>query len=180
MKKFTLKNFQTVLDWFSTKNQDISFSSKMHKLLQNMEDLSTTKRTRTLVSNSSLTRPGEISSDIAQNPSFLSDETVKMEHERRQMEQDGIRRSLGLTVIAREHAAEVSSNPEQAPENGMLQHPDLDSQLFDGIDPNVNPNPVFNPLSEVEYENQQREQELKKQHKLDLNYNPKFNPKPGF
>ena len=60
----------------------------------------------------------------------------------------------------------------------MAQHPSLDSQRFDGIDPNLNPEPPLNSEARREYDNEKREQEKEKLHRLGLL--PKFStaPKP--
>lgn len=107
--------------------------------------------------------------------SFLVDDTRSMERERRLSEQDGERRIA--RVHAREHAdAEVSAGPEEAVENGMLQHPELDNQRFDGIDPSVNPAPALNDKARMEFDNERRNQEQEKQ--LRLGNMPKFSSAP--
>lgn len=108
--------------------------------------------------------------------SFLVEETKSMERERRLLEQAGERRIA--RVNAREHAdAEVSSNNlEEAAENGMLQHPELDNQRFDGIDPTVNPAPALNDKARREFDNERRNQEQEKQ--LRLGNMPQFSKAP--
>jgi DNA-nicking Smr family endonuclease len=113
------------------------------------------------------------------NTSFLIEETQAMERRRRLIEQDGERRIA--RVNAREHPdTEVSAGNylEEAAENGMLQHPNLDSQRFDGIDPSVNPAPNLNGEARMKYDNERRNQEQEKQ--LRLGNMPKFDkaPKP--
>lgn len=100
-----------------------------------------------------------------------------MERERRINEQQGHRQ------LARVHAREHSEQPEQSgPEgelqNNILQHPELDNQRFDGIDPNLNPEPPLNSEARREYDNERREQEMEKQ--LRLGNMPKMStaPKP--
>jgi DNA-nicking Smr family endonuclease len=113
-----------------------------------------------------------------QKTSFLVEDTQAMERRRRLMEQDGERRIA--RVNAREHPEmEAASNSlEEAVENGMLQHPHLDSQRFDGIDPSVNPAPNLNGEARMKYDNERRNQEQEKQ--LRLGNMPKFDkaPKP--
>jgi len=110
--------------------------------------------------------------------SFLIEDTQAMERRRRLMEQDGERRIA--RVNAREHpdAETAGNNLEEAPENGMLQHPNLDNQRFDGIDPTVNPAPNLNGEARMKYDNERRNQEQEKQ--LRLGNMPKFDnaPKP--
>ncbi|MDP1601936.1 MAG: hypothetical protein Q8M03_01585 [Legionella sp.] len=110
--------------------------------------------------------------------SFLADETDSMDRKRRLVEQDGHRQ------LARVNARAHNENDEQpAPEgelqNSILQHPWLDAQRFDGIDPNLNPEPPLNTDARREFDNERREQEMEKQ--LRLGNMPKFStaPKPG-
>lgn len=118
--------------------------------------------------------------DIGQDKregSYLADETGTMERERRLAEQQGHRQFT--RVHAREHHEE---EPQVAAEgelqNNILQHPELDNQRFDGIDPNLNPEPPLNTEARREYDNERREQEKEKQ--LRLGNMPKFTtaPKP--
>lgn len=110
--------------------------------------------------------------------SYLSEETDSMDRKRRLVEQDGHRQ------LARVNARTHNENEEQpAPEgelqNSILQHPWLDAQRFDGIDPNLNPEPPLNTDARREFDNERREQEMEKQ--LRLGNMPKFStaPKPG-
>lgn len=108
--------------------------------------------------------------------SFLIAETQSMERKRRLIEQEGHKKLASVHV--REHAAEDRKDlgPEGELENGILQHPELDSQRFDGIDPNLNPEPPLNSEARREYDNERREQEMEKQ--LRLGNMPKFNTAP--
>lgn len=111
--------------------------------------------------------------------SMLVDETTVMDRQRRMAEQDGHRRLA--KVHAREHNAEQQQDqpaPEGELQNNILQNPWLDSQRFDGIDPNLNPEPPLNTEARREYDNERREQEMEKQ--LRLGNMPKFStaPKP--
>lgn len=115
--------------------------------------------------------------------SFLVDETKAMERAQRLLEQEGHRR-LGARVHAREHNTEerqASPSQEGELQNSIPQHPLLDGQRFDGIDPNLNPEPPLNTDARREYDNEKREQEMEKQ--LRLGNMPKFSsaptPKPG-
>lgn len=108
---------------------------------------------------------------------FLVDETKAMERKRRQAEQQGERQIA--SVKAREHSLEEPAHaPEGELQNNILQHPALDNQRFDGIDPNLNPEPPLNSEARREYDNEKREQEMEKQ--LRLGNMPKFSsaPKP--
>jgi hypothetical protein len=96
---------------------------------------------------------------------YLVEETRAMDRKRRLMEQDGERRIA--KVQAREHPdTEVNNGPEEAAQNGMLQHPELDNQRFDGVDPNLNPDPPLNSEARREFDNEKREQEMEKQLRL--------------
>lgn len=112
-----------------------------------------------------------------QDISILSEETKAMDRKRRIQEQDGHRQLA--KVHAREHALEETATP-QAPEgemqNSIRQHPWLDRQRFDGIDPNLNPEPPLNTDARREFDNERREQEMEKQ--LRLGNMPKFGTAP--
>jgi DNA-nicking Smr family endonuclease len=106
---------------------------------------------------------------------FLAAETKDMERKRRLAEQQG-ERQLG-PVKARDHSNdEVKNSPEGELQNSILQHPELDSQRFDGIDPNLNPEPPLNSEARREFDNEKREQDQEKQ--LRLGNMPKFSTTP--
>lgn len=110
--------------------------------------------------------------------SFLIEETKSMERKRRLAEQQGERQIA--PVKARDHAEyEPSDVPEGELQNSILQHPELDSQRFDGIDNNLNPEPPLNTEARREFDNEKREQDKEKQ--LRLGNMPKFSsaPKPS-
>ncbi|NCX96786.1 MAG: hypothetical protein EBX41_10380 [Chitinophagia bacterium] len=115
---------------------------------------------------------------IKRSDSYLADETVLMERQRRIHEQDGHRRLA--RVNAREHANTENSNPEHGLEgqaqNNIMQNPWLNSQRFDGIDPNLNPEPPLNSEARREFDNERREQEMEKQ--LRLGNVPRISPAP--
>lgn len=117
------------------------------------------------------------SPSMAGESMLLVAETKAMERRRRLAEQQGERQFA--SVKAREHP---ENEPHQAPEgelqNDMLQHPFLDSQRYDGVDPNLNPEPPLNTEARREFDNERREQEKEKQ--LRLGNMPKFSsaPKP--
>lgn len=119
---------------------------------------------------------GEPPDTQASRESFLVDESPEMYRKHREIEQRELRR------IARVNARDHSERPDVAPEgelqNSILQHPALDSQRFDGIDPSVNPEPPLNTDARREFDNERREQEMEKQ--LRLGNMPKFStaPKP--
>ncbi|KTD48617.1 putative Smr domain protein [Legionella rubrilucens] len=115
--------------------------------------------------------------EVKRSGSYLADETGSMERKRRLMEQEGHRQLA--RVHAREHPDEQPSNaPEGELQNSIQQHPWLDAQRFDGIDPNLNPEPPLNTEARREFDNERREQEMEKQ--LRLGNMPKFTtaPKP--
>ena len=103
-----------------------------------------------------------------------------MDRLRRQAEQDGHRKRA--RVNAREHQEREETKQQQSLEgelqNNILQHPALNNQRFDGVDPNVNPEPPMNTDARREFDNERREQEMEKQ--LKLGNMPKFStaPKP--
>ena len=108
------------------------------------------------------------------------DETETMERARRELEQKG-HRKYGAKVHAREHherEEQKRQSLEGELQNDILQHPALNNQRFDGIDPNLNPEPPLNTDARREYDNEKREQEMEKQ--LRLGNMPKFStaPKP--
>lgn len=107
---------------------------------------------------------------------FLVEETRSMERKRRLAEQQGERRIA--SVKARNHPEEESTKlaAEGELQNNILQHPELDNQRFDGIDPNLNPEPPLNTEARREYDNERREQEMEKQ--LRLGNMPKFKSTP--
>ncbi len=108
--------------------------------------------------------------------SILKAETKAMDRSRRLLEQQGERRFA--KVNAREHSLQEQQQAglEGELQNNILQHPALDSQRFDGVDPNLNPEPPLNTAARTEYDNQKREQEMEKQ--LRLGNMPKFNSAP--
>lgn len=108
--------------------------------------------------------------------SFLIAETKSMERKRRLMEQDGERRLARVNALDRPDEDRPGNGPEEAEQNGMLQHPELNSQRFDGIDPNLNPEPPLNSAARREFDNERRNQEQEKQ--LRLGNMPKFSSTP--
>lgn len=112
-------------------------------------------------------------------PSILAVETEGMDRLRREQEQQGHRRFA--RVNAREHherKEDQQMGMEAQAQSQILQHPALNNQRFDGIDPNVNPEPPLNTDARREFDNAQREQQMEKQ--LRLGHMPKFSaaPKP--
>ena len=109
--------------------------------------------------------------------SYLVDETITMERERRIAEQKGHRQ---LTrVHAREHALEIpNTGPGEELQSSLLAHPELDNQRFDGADKTITAVPLWNTEARREFDNERREQEKEKQ--LRLGNMPKFStaPKP--
>ena len=108
--------------------------------------------------------------------SFLIAETKAMERSRRLAEQQGEQKLA--SVKARDHSNEdqIQQGLEGEVQNNILQHPELDSQRFDGIDPSLNPEPPLNSEARREYDNEKREQEKEKQ--LRLGNMPKFTTAP--
>ena len=116
---------------------------------------------------------------FVQTTSILVEDTETMDRERRLAEQDGHRKRA--RVNAREHHERVAQQAqalENSYDNNILQHPALNNQRFDGVDPNVNPEPALNTEARREFDNERREQEMEKQ--LRLGNMPQFTtaPKP--
>jgi hypothetical protein len=115
--------------------------------------------------------------------SFLVKDSVEMENNRRLIEQEGHKQ------FAQVHARErkiPSSAPEQSLEqqNSMMkQHPYFaQNQRYDGIENNINPDPVNNPNAQEKYQEAQEEQDLAKQLRMGKQpeftntYKPKLRP----
>ena len=100
---------------------------------------------------------------FATNQTYLLEETEEMHYERRGLEQK-VERQLAYVEERRKPVRSHDSGPGQA--ESLKQHPLLDSQRFDGIDPSVNPAPFGNQEAMIEFENERREQELEKQLRL--------------
>lgn len=100
------------------------------------------------------------------NGSILIEDTKAMERSRRLMEQQGERKLA--SVKARDHSNDehMEQSPEGELQNNILQHPELASQRFDGVDPNLNPEPPLNTEARREFDNEKREQDKEKQLRL--------------
>jgi hypothetical protein len=109
--------------------------------------------------------------------SLLVAESKSMDRKRRLAEQEG-HRHLGLPVKAREHSETETQNngPEGELQNDMLQHPNLDSPRFDGIDPSLNPLPPLNTAADEV--NKQAKEKQKEELNLRLGNMPKFSTAP--
>lgn len=106
--------------------------------------------------------------------SYLLEETEQMAYERRGLEQQVERAIAGV-----EERKKPQKNTGETPggtEKKLRQHPLLDSQRFDGIDPGLNPAPFGNQEAEIAFENEQREQQMEKQ--LRLGNMPKMGKAP--
>ena len=95
---------------------------------------------------------------------LLVPETSTMEDRRRLQEQDGHRRwHMRMNVRERtEDSATTDPSPEYAVENGIAEHPLLNTQRFDGIAPDQNPLPPLNDQARTKLENELRLQHQKK------------------
>ncbi len=111
-------------------------------------------------------------------PSYLSQENPFMAAQRREQEQEGHRHYAKVNARARQLNDQPA--PEGELQNNIRAHPELDKQLYDGVDTNLNPEPPLNSDARREYDNAQREQQLDKQ--LRLGNMPKMgsSPKPEF
>lgn len=108
--------------------------------------------------------------------SILVDETDTMERQRRLNEQDGHRQLARVNARSHEEKSAQQSAPEGELQNNILQNPWLNSQRFDGVDPNLNPEPALNSEAGREFDNERREQEKEKQ--LRLGNVPRISPAP--
>lgn len=108
--------------------------------------------------------------------SYLIAESKSMERSRRLAEQQGERQIA--RVHEREHGDEekVQQSPEGELQNNILQHPYLDGQRFDGVDPNLNPEPPLNTEARKKYDEAKERQQEELQ--LRLGNMPKFNTAP--
>lgn len=112
--------------------------------------------------------PGQIS--------MLVEETQAMENARRVIEQRGHARYARVNPRER-HDFEAQNELSEQIQKETKTHPILgQTQRFDGIDPNLNPEPAVNTEARREYDNQRREQEKEKQ--LRLGNMPKMGQRP--
>jgi len=108
--------------------------------------------------------------------SILVEETQTMENARRLMEQEGHKRYARVNQRERQEN-EVSAELTEGLQDNVKSHPLLSqSQRFDGIDNNLNPEPPLNSEARREFDNQRREQEKEKQ--LRLGNMPKMSNRP--
>lgn len=109
---------------------------------------------------------------------LLVPDTSTMEDRRRIIEQDGHRRSWHARMNVRdrpEDSAAIAPGPEEAPANGIAEHPLLNTPRYDGIDPDLNPLPPLNTEARTEMENELR---LQNQKKLEKMNQPTSTPTP--
>ncbi len=97
--------------------------------------------------------------------SILIDPTDAMENARRKLEQTGHSRFARVNASHRPDY-EVSPDNDLQAQAGPKEHPYLDSQRFDGIDPSLNPAPDIGTEARREFDNERRNQEQEKQHRL--------------
>jgi hypothetical protein len=116
-------------------------------------------------------------------PSFLVEETKSQERRRRVIEQQS-ERQFG-PVIQRHHPEETpQQNAEATLQDPILQHPDLESQLFDGIDIPLSPAPPLGTPERMDHDNAIREEQNKQNHEKQLRLGlaptlvPSHAPKP--
>ncbi len=110
--------------------------------------------------------------------SYLVEPTRLMEKKRRVEEQDGHRQLTKAKVHEREFTEDYLSVAPEGETNGILEHPLLDGQIYDGADIQISQLPYLNRDAKTKYENAQREQQL--EHQLRLGLMPKMGtaPKP--
>jgi hypothetical protein len=97
---------------------------------------------------------------------FLVDETKAMENERRLQEQRGHRKFARTITRDRVDEPDNSQGNELSMQEGPKDHPFLQSQRFDGVDPNVSPAPEIGTEARREFDNEKREQDKEKQLRL--------------
>lgn len=114
----------------------------------------------------------------AGDDSLLVEETKGMENQRRLAEQDGLSRKLGNKINQRERTDETPEAGNELGMQGPKEHPFLQSQRFDGVDPNVSPAPDVGTDARREFDNEKREQEKEKQLRLGNMPTPSSAPKP--
>jgi len=111
-------------------------------------------------------RPGEVS--------IIKEESKNMEWERRLEEQQGHRHHLQVQVQEAKEQKENEQSLQGEMEHQARQHPWLDKQTFDGIDPSVNPAPDLNTDARTKFDNERREQEkelrLRLENRLENSY----------
>lgn len=124
----------------------------------------------------------DVSTPLSGVGSMLPDETRQMERRRRLIEQQGHRHLA--RVNARSHDADfrddnaLSNDMGEKMQNSIEQNPWLDTQRLDGIDiQNMNPDNL-SPEARREYDNERRNQEQEKQHRLGLALGYSKAPKP--
>ena len=110
--------------------------------------------------------------------SYLVEDSGTMMRQQREIEQQGHRRLAKVNARDHEKENEDTPAPEGELQNSILQHPYLDKQQYDGVDPNVSPEPPLNTKARRDFDNERREQAQEKQ--LRLGNMPKFStaPKP--
>ena len=108
---------------------------------------------------------------------LLVKDTSTMEDRRRLKEQDGhLRWGAHMNKRNRpDDRASSAPDPEQAEENGIAEHPLLNTPRYDGIDPDLNPLPPLNTEARREMENELR---LQHQKKLENINKPTSSPTP--
>ena len=108
--------------------------------------------------------------------SYLSDETWHMDRSQREIEQQGHRRLAKLHARQHNEPEIQQQAPEGELQNSIEQHPQLNSQRFDGTDKRLNAEPPLNSEARTKYDNERREQEKEKQ--LRLGNMPQFSTAP--
>ena len=109
--------------------------------------------------------------------SYLSEETKKMQNQRREIEQQGERKFARVNV--REHPDEEQNTPEGDLQNDIPEHPWLQSQRVDGADPDVSPAPPLNTDARREYDNALRLQnQLRNEKRMENALQPGTAPRP--
>ena len=119
-----------------------------------------------------------------QPETYLADDTIERENQRRPKEQEGLRRLSGMSVKGHDRKAPTESADiglEQQMGSGLEEHPMLDKQQFDGIDSSVDPIPtnITDPKLLDEIREQQRELQLQKDIKLGLAKKRDTAPRPS-
>lgn len=119
---------------------------------------------------------------------FLKPETQEMYSELRTLIQDKIRKLAKVNALKNRENVNLQSNtPEGEPNNAIDEHPYLEKQCFDGIDPPLSSKPEVNTEAYQKFEKAKSEQEEQKRDRalelakqLNPELAPSFTPGPSF
>lgn len=135
-----------------------------------------------------LRKPRAIGGEGGSTDTFLKPETEEMYAELRNLIQDKIRKLAKVNALKNRDIQNLHSNaPQGESNNPIAEHPYLEKQCFDGIDPPLSSRPEVNTEAYQKYEQAKLEQdELKRERALELakqlnpELAPSFTPGPSF